>query len=498
MGSPHEPDWADFLRSRFGADLWIPQTTSTGALLVVRLGADSSQTYFAFAFGVTGRHLLRSGAWERGYGLRTTLNLLYPHGHDDGNSGRIVGLDAKRRGAETVRSRRQASRATAFETFELDRLRDVIGGATGRPADTEAWGRRISGGDPLHFASDLRFAEFGKLCRTIAEVHDRVDYRERFAWLDFIRPVTDLDLIARLQNAVVEIVTQGTGDLDLAPPEIVEWDRVAGFRFHFDGHSKVMHPNLRLEDYRKGLQRRSELEIVDGSFLRHHHICAIDQSGDVVHRWVVWRCLWGELDLEGTTYVLDDGEFFVVADDFLKELDGEIADLSEADIDLPMAGASMHEEVYNKRAARTLPGAILLDRQTISASASTTPVEVCDVLTKNRKLIHVKRHLGSRDLSHLFSQGYVSAVLMQEDEQFRIAVQQKIDQVVGNTAFQLFEGQRFVTSDFEVVYAIIVDWHGRGLEQALPFFSKVNLRRTVRDLRNRNFAVSCFRIPLDS
>lgn len=49
-------------------------------------------------------------------------------------------------------------------------------------------------------------------------------------------------------------------------------------------------------------------------------------------------------------------------------------------------------------------------------------------------------------------------------------------------------------SDLEVSYAIIADWRDRLLAEGLPFFSKVNLRRTAEDLRSRGFSVSCSRV----
>ena len=48
-------------------------------------------------------------------------------------------------------SRQQASRATTFEAFDVDKIRDLVGGATGEPYDHK-WGKRVSGTDQLSFA----------------------------------------------------------------------------------------------------------------------------------------------------------------------------------------------------------------------------------------------------------------------------------------------------------------------------------------------------------
>ena len=53
----------------------------------------------------------------------------------------------------------------------------------------------------------------------------------------------------------------------------------------------------------------------------------------------------------------------------------------------------------------------------------------------------------------------------------------------------------------EVVYAVIAKWgdegkgKDRGIAEAMPFFSKVNLRRCATDLKRMGYSVSYKRIP---
>jgi uncharacterized protein (TIGR04141 family) len=219
---------------------------------------------------------------------------------------------------------------------------------------------------------------------------------------------------------------------------------------------------------------------------------AVDSDGHVIHRWSIWRSLTGEIELGGTIYILDEGDFFAVASNYLEEVNGYIDGLTESSVSLPEAG-SMREGEYNEHVAASSDQFLLLDKKTVSTGASTTPVEICDLLTRNRQLIHVKRHLGARDLSHLFSQGFVSADLLQQDPRFREAAQAKIRQV-GSDDFAFFDPAGIRNSDFEVIYAIANDWRDRTLARALPFFSKINLRRTAQDLINRGFGLSYRRV----
>jgi uncharacterized protein (TIGR04141 family) len=145
---------------------------------------------------------------------------------------------------------------------------------------------------------------------------------------------------------------------------------------------------------------------------------------------------------------------------------------------------------YNERAATSSPTLLLLDRKTVRITGRTTAIEICDLLSTSHQLVHVKRHLGSSDLSHLFAQGLVSAELLQMSTEFRRVAHEKIrTETNARPGFDFLDVPTFAPSDFEIVYAVIAGWRGRNCSEALPFFSKVNLREVVTDLRSRGFKV---------
>src|SRR5258708_21447757 len=489
IGIQHPTGWGSFVRSGFADMPDLPFGASVGAAIILKLKPENQS--FAFTFGGTGRFLLKQEAWERGYGLLAALNLIYPRS-GAGGTGRLVAVDAKRRAGDVIRSRRQASRALIFEAFEVDKIRDMVGGATGKPEDA-SWGRRITGADALHFEAERDFTSLGKLCRDLAAAHDRDDYRDRFAWLDAIRPIHDPATLADLDGHMLERLRSGDiTDLDLTPPEIIDWSAVAGFRYHFDAYKKFNRPELRLQDYLRGLWgAEDDPSIVDVDYLRRRYVRAINAANREIYKWSIWRCLSGEFAIGDTIYVIDEGEIFAVASDFLEDLEKFISGIPVlTDVAWPKATPSTDEADFNKAATTSLSPAILMDKQTIRCRTQTTPIEVCDVLTANHRLVHVKRHLGSRDLSHLFSQGFVSARLLQEDLVFRNATSQKITELGGDVSFAFFDVSPLPTSEFEIVYVILARWRGRTFAKALPFFSKVNLERTVRELINRGFKVA--------
>ncbi len=135
----------------------------------------------------------------------------------------------------------------------------------------------------------------------------------------------------------------------------------------------------------------------------------------------------------------------------------------------------------------------------------TSSIEICDILTHDGCFIHVKRKLGSSTLSHLFGQGTVSADLFLMSRGYRDVTLNRIREVEDERAvaegddgyrgrFSTFDPAGITPSNYEVVYAIIAKWDGREFVDALPFFSKVHLRRHIDGLRRLGYRVSYKRI----
>jgi uncharacterized protein (TIGR04141 family) len=449
--------------------------------------------YFAFTFGPSGRHYLRDEAPIRGFGLKVALNLMYPNEEGGDEVERLIGFDAKRRTGERVRQKHQAARATTFEVLDLDRFQDVVDAATGRPTDSDRWGTRVSGGDSLTLSMPLAFDAIGQLCRDLLQMDAREDYLARFPWIEHIQPVTDPDKLAMLEESVIEAMRARSGEIDIAPPEVIEWERVDRFQYHFDLGLGVTRPELRLQDYLAGLGEAS-VEGLTTELLRTRRVRAVGGDGDVVYAWPIWRCLFGEVSIDAEPYVLDDGEFFSVAPDYLAEIEHQIDAIEPLEVALPGSPPTLSEADYNARVVENLDGeALLLDGKLVRSEGATNPVEICDVLTTSRHLIHVKRHLGSRDLSHLFSQGYVSAELLRSDATFRKATRDRIKaESGGNAAFDLVDEDGYRPEEFCVAFVIVADYRRRALSKALPFFSKVNLIRTIQELIARGYGVAIY------
>lgn len=490
------PSWAAFLSAAFG-DVQIASGVHPSAILFIRTVATRSDdaATFAFAFGPAGRFMLDPAVFVRGYGLKTALNLIYPS--NARSAPRLRSVDSKRRDTSVLRSRVQASEQVDFEAFDVSQLRDVLDKAVGQPYESK-WGQRVQGGDALVLTLPAAVADLGKLCRDIERASRRKDYRAKFAWIDNIQPVDDPILKQAIEAEIVNCLRAKKLDgLALAPPEILDWGRVSGFRYHFDRRragGSVYHPDIRVADYVSGLDRAGYLSTVDVDSLRRFWIYAHEGDEEVLAKWSAWRCLVAEISVAGETYILDEGELFRVSSDYLTTLEQFLQSVPAASCALPATTVSEAEDAYNKGAAKS-KDLLLMDKQNvITIPGKTTAIEVCDLLSSARHLIHVKRHLSSSTLSHLFAQGVVSAELLQTNPAFLAQVQAKVAATVkGKAGFAPLLSGGVDPSDWKIVYAVAAEWKGVGLDQ-LPFFSKVNLREAYNNLTSRGYVVEFARI----
>lgn len=498
------PTWAPFLNDAFGV-FPVAEGAAPSALLLLKLTGRSTAVgkthgpYFALPFGPTGRFLIRSERIVRGYGLRTALNLIYPK-NGRSSAARLRAIDSKRHGATVMRARTQASAQVDLEAFDVNQFRDLLDRATGTPA-SDAWGSTISGSDPISLNLDLEVRELGKICRKLDAQFHKPDYKDGFDWIDNVRAVTNLATSEALETRVVELAQSKSSDLHLAPAEMLDWSRIAGFQYRPDAEDEQeRYPTqeLRLSEYLEVLGQ-PKLQALSADYLRRARIAAVDGDG-VQIKWSAWRCLVGEFTHDGSTYLLDEGRFFQVDKHYLSALNAFVDALNDdkksdpaTKVALPNTKHDVDEGDYNKVAARAAD-MLLLDRRTIGIPGSKSTIEICDLLSTSRRLIHVKRHLGSATLSHLFAQGLVSAELLQSSPQFRSRAALQVAKYVGQDGkddhFKFFESATLTPSEFEVVYAIAEDWAGQSLAEKLPFFSKVNLREAASNLVARGFNVT--------
>lgn len=492
VSKPDEPSWAGLFENDF-SNLKIPKVGRVDGLLLVQVTVNGTSPLFALSFG-QGRHLLKPEAILPSHGLTVALNAIY-RGADGTNH--IRSVDSKTVDQNVINTRKQSDRRTSFDQFLVDTKHDFLRSVVGMPSDPKFWGARLSGSNGLSASPEVDFDQLGEFCRKVYTNYEKGRPQD-FAWTETLKVVDDTSLKAKLLAKSVEVLTQSDA-LVLAIPEIIEWDDVAYFSVTCLPEETFHDPEeLDLKVSLKALKKPKTISLAN---LRKWKLEGYDTNKKLLHSWPLLRCMSGQFELDGTTYVLSEGEFYQVEVGFLDRLNAFIGDIDLTELEFPTVIEDPPEGQYNELAAKSSDDYLLLDKKTVKLDTQTSPIEVCDLLTKDGAFVHVKRKLGSSDLSHLFAQGSVSADLLLMSPEFRRKFDVKIEAAEDLRAeeeddddfknrFPRFEDKTVDPRDHEIVYAVVAVWKGRSLVDALPFFSKINLRRHIEELRRMGYTVT--------
>lgn len=482
------PGWQAFVNSGLIRPLNLKNRHASAVLFV-----GTAEHWFALPFGF-GRHLLNPECIERSFGLRVTLNSVDP--------ALLRSIDTRTVDEMTVQTRRQASRSSSMDAFGVDVTRDILGGVTGRPRDTNI-APTMTGADPLVLQARMQFSELGDLCKELLGAYSREDYRQNFPWIDHMRHVKEAALRSSLDDELVATLKARTlGKAHLAAPDQIAWANVAGFRYSIDQQAAPLRSEIDLSDYldaqdaRRGVNAPLVLKRLHEDRVSAH---AAD-SDQPLSRWPIYRCVVFETVFAGNIYVLSGGLWYEIERTYADEVARQvhlIPELPASDLCLPVAEEGEYEGDYVQRAAPIMTAGLgvhveVLDRKLVRCAGASSDIEVCDLLTELGQFIHVKRRTRSSTLSHLFAQGTTSAEAFVGDPTFRQAARARIpgspcasQGILPDTAPK--------TSNYSVIYAIVAPGAG-PLADALPFLSRVNLSSAFRRLRSWGYEVALVRV----
>lgn len=480
------PGWAKYLEPAVDADVTTLQSVSASGLLVPQVGGNS----FALTFGY-GRSFLNQAKIERRFGLKVALNLI--------DERQIRSLDTKKFDEMVVSTNTQTSRTTELPTFGVDILRDIVRAVTGIAPEASGY-KSLSGSDALVLGFDKPVTDLAALLVDLHSHYSATRYKDAFGWVDHLAEVKDPTLINALDDQLVkQLSLSDTSTTHMAMPENLEWEDIEHFVI-VPTVRQTQFDELDLDQYlAHPATRPSELTIerlkgrkVSVKFLR---------SANADARWSVYQCLVSEQRLDGKAYALIEGRWFSIADSLVNQVDAAIAAIPHATVALPAGLPGETEGDYNARAAASSKDLALLDKELVAPDGSKTRIEFCDLLSTDGSLVHVKRKTRSSTLSHLFAQGHVSAESLVDGalrDQVRTSIQRAAGSADPSEWLDLIPPSSGAPDrdKVTVTYAVIANSSATGVEW-LPFFSRLTLMQTVRDLNRIGFTkVALMRVPV--
>jgi uncharacterized protein (TIGR04141 family) len=478
------PAWVSFVTPLLATPPQSILASSASGLLILK----ASSRFFAITFGY-GRGFLDLSRIEHRFGLRVALNRIDPSA--------IRSLDTKTFEDMVVSKNTQVSRSSELPTFGVDISRDTLRAVTGEPRDTTL-AKRLSGSDALVLNADIASTGLPGLCDELLVAYRENTYQENFAWIDHLGLVEHAAVRQSLDELLVEQLRAGdTSSTHMAMPEAIGWEDIDAFKI--SGTRGVEYDDLDLDEYLAELgSRRADLTIEK---LKARPVSVrFSRSTDFDRRWTLYHCLISEQRLNSNFYVLIEGRWFSVSDSLVSEVDTFAASISPGSLALLEAHQGEAERDYNKRLADLDESQfLLLDAQVKRPGGAASGIELCDVLAANGELVHVKRKSRSSTLSHLFAQGIVSATTFLQDGFFRDEIRTVIERTASSKSIAQWlslvpdSGQRVDRSKYSVSYVVITTSSRPGNDW-LPFFSKLNLMQSGRQLSNMGFALHLNRV----
>jgi len=464
-----EPKWADFFRDIFSPiDIGLV-TKSARAVLIVNLGDRKLCLTFGHA-----HFLIEPLAIVRNFGLKVALNI-------SGETS-LRAVDKTSLDVVEIQSKEHSSKEVGITNFAFDFETDILKAIT---AKNEEGSATLSGRDSVSVGAAVRLNTLKEFLQDLLENYESNSYKNKFSWVDNVAVERDKTVIEKLSQLLIEKIVARDICVWLAIPEIIPWEEISGFAYR-RRRSPVIRQDIHLDKWLDDIVGNVNIDI---DFLKRRKVFLYDINYDLYKNWPVYHCLNAEIDLDGQKYILNDGSWYLLSTDFVNEINSFYDGIGESSVELPPYGGRKEPE-YNAYVATTYANDFdNMDRKTIPIGGGRSSVEFCDLFTKDKKLIHVKKYGGSSILSHLFQQGVVSGELFLSSIEFRSDVNSRL-----SDNYKLADIEtRPNPTEYEVCYAVMSDVPG---DLHIPFFSKVVMKNAVKRLQAYGYKVTKKKIPI--
>lgn len=492
LGGRKEPDWLKVLKNKvIGADIaaFFPENQVSGATLFIKV----RDRVFAINFGTLGRFNISKDAIDKKFGIYTANKIL----QDDENA-KIKSAYSRVNETNPVNKQRQYGENISNNQLFLSMDdNEALKELAIFNKESEDFYRLIGKYNSLNVQFVFLETEMPCLPHLPAKLEKLLDIylsvtkddiRLLFKGIFPLDEDESIVLDAQLANKIVSeqdsfFLFEAEIDFDLS--------QVSRFKIVTDvGDSEG--DELSLENY---LALRNTPLLSD---LKEDCLCVLNEDDTTIKNWSVYDCIYGEIEINGTNYILSHGEWFEVNRDkysrITTKIDGildttfvlpdEVKNLSKAAVAAAQAQRQNpkdkvnKENLFNRELCSHLNGQFF-DEAIKQITIYESKFEVCDVLIpQERKFIHVKYNYGASALSHLFNQGFVSGKSYGE---------YKDDYVVNVNAHIADQNQQIPANNQGAIihYLIINDKQ----KDKLTFFSKMVLEDRVRTLEAMGFVV---------
>jgi len=468
-----EPSW---INNFFNKNIEDLKNSTASGLYITKTKYNGKDIYFGLSFG-HGWQMFKDGVIVEQFGVKTALSII---------KSEVKKIEKKnfKNGLKDVSE--QLGRIGTVADFGFDIEQDIMRAVVGEPENQGLYGKNVVGKDAISISIKKNVDEVNDILLELYKAYISNKYKERFDWFDNFSAVNDKKLATDLDNKIAaKINDDSKTDVIcwLAIPEVIEWENTKCFKYSARNNA-TEYQDIILDDFKDSLNDDEKANItVD--LLKSKKVQQIDTNDQSIKEWSIYKCLYAEIDSKSQKYLLVAGKYYKVDATYKKKIEREYR--VDATFTLPDWDKNDHENIYNNKVARNDNTYQCLDGGVSQANLiGKGKIEFADLVKSDKHLVHVKKYGSSAMLSHLFSQGLVSADLLLTDKSFRNKVNKKLDNFHKDVVSKSDPDPK----DYTIVYAI-------GTSKSnlkLPFFSIINYRNIKKQLNLYQYNVLLIKI----
>jgi uncharacterized protein (TIGR04141 family) len=493
-GKPKEPDWVKFIRNH------VDETKLNGiknkinsALIVLKTDTIEGNRFFAISCGY-GHHYINKEMIEFDFGLLTSLNCIEPN--------KIKSIESRSLGVQVIQNHEASNAEARIDEFGFEFDSDILRSVSGVCSDN-ALGSHIAGSDNLCITAKISFLELADRCRESFAKYNLNIYQQNFKFIEFLKYEKDPSIISSLDEYLADSINErkSAPHISIAFPDQIEYERCNYYEFKGMGRKEVVGDITLTEFYRYLDDNDIDLAKIKNGI----KITGFDESSNpCTTSESLYSFLTFEKEQDDKRYILCNGRWYYIKTDYVHQIESKLAEMIQPcenpilkswPMSINSKGKNGYTEGFYNKLYENDPEYLYLDKDLFNFGRGYghSSSEIADIFHRStNKLFFVKKLNGSATLSHLFSQGSVSADLFSDFRQYQDIF---LDRVNSKWPGDIFDQEKLKLLIF--VYAIGTD-KDADLIDTLPIFSKINLLKHTKIISKLNHKVELAKIKMIS
>jgi uncharacterized protein (TIGR04141 family) len=488
-GKQKEPEWVQFIRNHVDeTKLSGIRNKTNSVLIILKTDTIEGDRFFAISFG-HGYNLLNKEMVEFDFGLLTSLNCI--------EQNKIKSIESRSLGAQVIQNHESSNTEAGIDEFGFEFDTDILRSVSGVCSD-QVLGSHITGSDNLCIKAKIDFIELAEKCQDSFAKYNLDTYQQNFRFIEFLKYEKDPSIINSLDNYLVDSINErdSSPNISVAFPDQIEYERCINYEIRGFGKREVSDITLNeIYDYLE--DREVDLARIKNGI----KIKGFDESS-CIKEDPLYSFLTFEKEIGDKRYTLCDCRWYYIKTDYVNQIRNELAErvypcespiLKPWHKNISARQLEAYEEGFYNSQYESDSEYLHLhkDQFTFGRGYGHSSIEIADIFHRTtNKLLFIKKLNASANLSHLFSQGSVSADLIKDykpyQDTFLDAARNKWSG--GNFDYEMLNSLVFV-------YAIGTEKE-TDIIDALPIFSKINLLKHARIISKMNYKVEIAKIKM--